>query len=266
LALRQARDGLAFRSVRRGGYWVSHPASTRAGLEDVLGNAESALSLQKTAIRFGYAKPEPRVIAIRHRNLANYLQAAGSAPASQRAHRLAATLIYRLTGMTHDLAQECEALALDLRQAPGLEHLPATVDQVIAVAEQTEGVHLGELIDDLTSDRQAAAVALTQILDTAASMPSGQDVAIQQLLQQWEPVIALTVAAAGGDTGAAVQLTPLLDKLAQAKNGAALGAVLRRILGGERRENLLNGLDPVATAFVGEIIARLTLPDTRDRQ
>ena len=38
---------------------------------------------------------------------------------------------------------------------------------------------------------------------------------------------------------------------------AALIAVLRRILGGERGEGLLDGLDPVDTAIAGQILTRL---------
>ena len=173
-----------------------------------------------------------------------YLRKAGSDPAAQRAHRLAAALICQLTGMTHELAETCAALASELRAADRQQQLPGTVQEVIAVAEQTEGVKLGELITALAPDPQDAAAALTQILDTAASMPTGQDAAIQQHLQQWEPVIARTVAAAGGDRDAAAELGPFLDQFAESQDWAALVAVLRRILGGERGEDLLDGPGP----------------------
>jgi hypothetical protein len=42
---------------------------------------------------------------------------------------------------------------------------------VIQVAEQTDGVYLGELIDVLQRDAQAAGDALAQILRTAADLP-----------------------------------------------------------------------------------------------
>jgi hypothetical protein len=38
---------------------------------------------------------------------------------------------------------------------------------------------------------------------------------------------------------------------------AALVAVLRRILAGERDESLLDGLDPIDTAIAGETLTRL---------
>ena len=84
--------------------------------------------------------------------------------------------------------------------------------------------------------------------------------ALQDHLQQWQPVIAATVAAAGGDSEAAAQLTPVLDQLAETSDWAALAAVLRRIIGGDRDASLLQGLCPVDTAITGQVLARLAQP------
>ena len=206
--------------------------STRAFLEDSRGRPQQALELQRTAIRLAYVRPEPRDIAISHHQLANYLHMAGSDPAAARAHRLAAALLYQLTGMTHELAVTSRALARELRQDADREDLPGTLDEVIRVAEQTEGVHLDQLITALQPDRQAVADALAEILRAAADTDPGQDPAIQDQLQQWEPVIAATVAAAGGDSDAAAQLTPVLDQLAQDQR---LGRAGRRAAPHHRR-------------------------------
>ena len=192
--------------------------------------------------------------------LANYLQTTGSDPAAARAHRLAAALLFQLTGMTHELGFASRALATELRRDAGREDLPGTVDEVIRVAEQTEGVHLDRLLTALQPDRQAVADALAEILRAAADTDPGQDPAIQDHLQRWEPVIAATVAAAGGDSEAAAQLAPVLDQLAQDQDWAALAAVLRRIIGGDRDASLLDGLDPVDTAITGQVLARLAQP------
>ena len=236
--------------------------SARADLEDERGNLATALGFQQTAIRFTYTRPDPRIIAIAHGNLAYYLRKAGSDPAAQRAHRLAAALIYQLTGMTHNLAGACEQLAGELCDDSGQAQLPATVADVVHAAEQTEGVHLGQLLTTLAPGSEAAAAALTQILDTAAmpSDDSGQDAAIAQHLHAWEPIITATVAAAGGDGATAAQLAPELDQLAQRPDWAALVAVLRRILDGDRGTSLLGGLDPIDTAIAGEVLTRLTPP------
>lgn len=232
--------------------------SARARLEDARGNPAAALGFEQTAIRYHYLRSEPRDVATDHHNLANFLWRPGTGTAAQRAHRLAAALICQLTGMTHNLTTVCRALADELRQDSG-QRLPGTLEEVIAVAEQTEGVRLGELLAALQPDTQATADTLAQILRTAASMDSDQD-DIQRSLQQWEPVIAATVAAADGDAEAAAQLAPAPDEFAQDQDWAALAAMLRRILDGERGEGLLEGLDPVDTAITAQVLTRLTPP------
>ena len=232
---------------------------TRAVLEDTRGRPQQALELQRTAIRLAYVRPEPRSIAIKHYQLADYLQTMGADPAA-RVHLLAAALLFRLTGMTHELSVVSRALARDLRRDTGREDLPGSVDEVIRVAEQTEGVHLDQLLTALQPDRQAVANALAEIVGTAADADPRQDRALQDHLQQWEPYIAATVAAAGGDSEAAAQLAPVLDQLAQDQDWAALAAVLRRIIGGGRDASLLQGLDPVDTAITGQILSRLAQP------
>jgi CHAT domain len=145
---------------------------TRASLEDASGRTGAAADLARTAIRYRYARPEPRDIAISHHNLAFYLRKTGGDRAGQRAHRLAAALICQLTGMAHYLADAQRALTTELRADAGAD-LPATLGDVIQVAERTDGVRLGDLIADLQSDPQAAERALAEILRTAASPPTG---------------------------------------------------------------------------------------------
>ena len=121
---------------------------------------------------------------------------------------------------------------------------------------QTEGVRLGELISALQPDARAAEEALAEILRTAADLPPEPDTGIGQLLQEWEPVIAGIVAASQGGQDAA-EVRSFLDDLAGQPDWAALGAVLRRILDGDRGDSLLDGLDPVDTAIASEILTRL---------
>ena len=221
---------------------------------------QQALEFERTAIRLAYVRPEPQDIAISHQQLAGYLQMAGADPAAGRAHLLAAALLYQLSGMTHELGGTSRVLARELRQEADRKELPGTLDEVIRVAEQTEGVHLDRLLTALQPDRRAVAAALAEILRAAADTDPGQDSAIQDQLQQWEPVIAATVAAAGGDSDAVAQLAPVLDQLAQDQDWAALAAVLRRIIGGDRDASLLPGLDPVGTAVTGQVLAQLAQP------
>ena len=144
--------------------------SSHAGLEAVLGRWHAAADLMRAALRLSYARPEPRDIAASHHNLANSLGRLGDR-AGRRAHRLAAALIYRLSGMVHDLPGTVRALAAELRGDDPAAQLPATVAQVVATAELTEGVRLGALLAALHPDPQVVEDALAEILRTAAEPP-----------------------------------------------------------------------------------------------
>jgi hypothetical protein len=143
--------------------------STRAELAAAVEHRQAATDLGRTALRLCYARPELLDIAICHHNLANYLRELGGDRAGQRAHRLAAALIFRLAGMAQYLVGTVRALAVELRADDGGEALPDTVApdtvaQVVAVAEQTDGVRLGELLAALEPDPQAVEAVLAEIL------------------------------------------------------------------------------------------------------
>jgi hypothetical protein len=74
--------------------------------------------------------------------------------------------------MIHDLADTQRALAaeLDKDSGTGTGPLPATLVQVIQVAEQTDGVRLRDLITALEPDPKAADDALALILRRAVDM------------------------------------------------------------------------------------------------
>jgi tetratricopeptide (TPR) repeat protein len=143
--------------------------SIRASLEAALGRRQAAADLARAALRLRYARPEPRDIAISHHNLATCLRELGGDRAGQRAHRLAAALIFRLSGMAHDLANTARALAMELRGDDPAVQLRATLEQVVATAELTEGVRLGALLAALGPDPQAVEAALAEILRAAAA-------------------------------------------------------------------------------------------------
>jgi hypothetical protein len=129
--------------------------------------------------------------------------------------------------------------------------------EVVRVAEQTDGVRLGELLAALQPDAQVIEDVLAEILQTAAAMPSDEDDEIAGQLEQWEPVIAAVAAACGGDQDAAAEMDQFLDEIASNRDWAMLTGVLRRILGGERGEELVDGLDTVDTAIVREVLGRI---------
>jgi hypothetical protein len=236
--------------------------STRASLENEVGHRQAAADLERAALRLRYARPEPRGIAIGHHNLANHLGRLGGDRAGHRAHRLAAALIRQLSGMAHDLAGTMRALAEELRVGDPAARLPATVAQVVAIAELTEGVRLGALLAALQPDPRAVEAALAEILRAATELPhpdSAPDIATY--LREWEPVIAAIVAACRTGQQPPPELAEFLDEQANQPDWAALAAVLRRILAGDHDESaLLAGLDPVDTAIARETLRRLEQP------
>jgi tetratricopeptide (TPR) repeat protein len=232
--------------------------SERGDLEAGLGHWQAAADFQQTALRYRYAHPEPRGIAHCHHNFAIYLGRLGGDRTVRRAHRLAAALILRLAGMTQDLADCVRVLAAELREDGDSGELPATVAEVVRIAELTEGVRLGDLLATLQPDPRAVEDALTEILRAAAALPpEDSERAIMRHLQEWEPMIADIAAACRAGEGSPAELSWFLDELAKEPDWAALAGVQRRILAGERGEILLDGLKPVHTAIARETLARL---------
>jgi hypothetical protein len=120
----------------------------------------------------------------------------GGDRAGQRAHRLAAALIRRLSGMAHDLASTVRVLAAELCGDDHAVRLPDTVAQVVATAELTEGVRLAALLAALQPDSQVVEDTLAEILRAAAELPPQDgEPDTAALLREWEPVIAAVAAA-----------------------------------------------------------------------
>jgi hypothetical protein len=71
--------------------------------------------------------------------------------------------------MTHDLAGTQRQLAAEFRADPdGAKTLLGTLAEVVAVAEQTDGVRLRELLAVIEPDTDVVEAALAQILRDAA--------------------------------------------------------------------------------------------------
>ena len=225
----------------------------RAELEDIRGHGQAAVDLARAALRYEYARGELREIAVDHHHLASYLRAAGFDAVEQRAHRLAAAIVFRLTGLLHDLEVTTRALANDLAGPIADVRLPATVNAVISVVQQTSGVLLRELLDRLGASDPDAEQAMQRALQEAAELaPTAADPVTRAedeaqdawsdssgerlppgVDQQWLPVIDEIVAVARGDHAEPVELTQFLDNLATTSDWSALVALLRRILVGE---------------------------------
>ncbi len=229
----------------------------RASLEDAQGRPSLAAELERTALRLKYLHPNPGNIAVSHNNLAGYLCSAGDNPAGC-AHQLAAALLRQLTDMTHNLSVNLQTLAGHLRRLDDQTPPPTTLDELAAIVDRVDGVHLADLVARLCPDTTTADETITTLLNTAADLEA---VRFQQLLEAWEPEIVLLVTAAGGDQQAAEALAQLLDQLAATDDLAALVGVWRRILAGDRdRAALTAGLDPIDSAIVTRTLDALSGP------
>jgi len=231
--------------------------SARADLANRQGYPGPAAHHEQAALRYHYVHSDPEGVAASHHNLANYLRA-GAAPEEWLAHRLAATLLYRLTGMTRDLQDNLRQLARELADPAAAAAAPTTIDQVRQTVERVDGVRFGALLDALQPDAGRQQGALDDILHTARTMPADQATGLDRHLDQWEPVLAAILAATTGDQGALQQVDGVLDRYADTRDWAALAGVLRRILAGDRDpETLLADLDPVDTAIVTRLLDAL---------
>src|SRR5450759_5507495 len=119
--------------------------SSRADLADRQGHPGPAAHHEQAALRYKYVHSDPESVAVSHHNLANYLRA-GAAAEEWLAHRLAATLLYRLTGMTRDLQDNLRQLARELADPAAAAAAPTTIDQLRHTVERVDGVRLGALL------------------------------------------------------------------------------------------------------------------------
>ena len=78
-----------------------------------------------------------------------------------------------------------------------------------------------------------------------------------QKIQQWLPIIAAIVAACQGNEEAKNQLEPFLEQQGQTDDWRNLIAVIRRIMNGERDNNLFEGLDGTDALIVTRILQAL---------
>lgn len=214
--------------------------STQATLESRRRRHELAIELERTALRIKYLRPNPGDIAVSHHNLANYLHWVNDRQGAC-AHRIAAALIYQLTGQ-HE-GTTLEALALDLHLLGSRTAPPTTLGELADIVDQVDGVFFAPLITRLCPDTATADTTIATLITTAP-------VNHQQLATRFDQWIAMVIAAARGDQKTVTALEPLLDQMASADDWAALAEAWRRILAGERGADTL-------TADLGEVHAAI---------
>jgi tetratricopeptide (TPR) repeat protein len=207
--------------------------SARASLEAALGHPQPAVDLEATALRLSYSRPESISIAVSHHNLAAYLFASGGDDRVVLCHRMAAALIFQLTGATHNLASTLRAAARSLH-APFGAAGALTLSDIVNAAEQTEGVRLGDLIADLCPSPSQAQSAFLKLLAAAAepALIEADEDERQALSARPTAFADSVVAAVLGDPLARDSLDRALPGLQAERETAVLAGWVKRILAG----------------------------------
>jgi hypothetical protein len=222
-----------------------------AQAEDKLGHLPRAIELETDALRYTYLAGDPAAIATGHNNLAGSLRRDGRDPRLVWAHGLAAAIIRYQTGdgeLTTSLQNLAGLLGADPDTAPG------SFAEVCALVEQTDGVHLTRLLDQLPHRAPDPHTAMTEVLRQAPqAAPTAQADQTARLIPLWDPVLsALRASLTHPDQATRITAAQTLDQAltatAQDTDWQALVPVLRRIQAGETDPaTLLPGLDPIDT-------------------
>lgn len=126
------------------------------------------MRLEQDALRLSYAAGDPEHIAAGHFNLANDLQRAEQNPAVAVAHLLASAVIRFQTGSGR-LTGTIRQLAHDLAGFDG--DPPGSFTQLCRLVDQTDGVHLAQLVDRLPKRAPDGEAALAEVLRLAPAAP-----------------------------------------------------------------------------------------------
>jgi hypothetical protein len=224
-----------------------------AELEDRLGHTRAAVEFEHNALRLAYTRMESAVreIAGMHFNLASCLAKPDGDIVTAAANRLAATIIlYQLGTGIDDVVN---TLAKDVTIASVVADpasIPTSFEDLCSVVEQTEGVEFRSLVERLATRGPNGDEAMEEVLARVEA------VATEDFLPTLS-IIPMVLAAASGNAEAASSLEHFLSGRTGTPEDEAFGASLRRVIAGERGQQLLSGLTPDHQRLVEQILGIL---------
>ncbi|MCZ7672244.1 MAG: hypothetical protein M5U34_36535 [Chloroflexi bacterium] len=109
---------------------------------------------------------------------------------------------------------------------------------------------LQQLAGEAPPAAEIGSVSETEPISAASAIPA-------EVREAWGPVVGAVAAAAQGNTQAAAQVEPVLQKPARPAPNGRRWRVLRRILAGERDTALLADLDETDTLIAGNVLRGL---------
>jgi hypothetical protein len=221
---------------------------TLAAIEDRAGNRSRALELMSGLLRSAYETGDVAEIGRGHHDLAVLIGRVDSASQQVLANYLASALIAARTN-ADTLSAEIGSMAM-FAFAHGLPGQIA-LDEMVALAERTKGVRLGELLERLPPQ---VPDELQQLFDHVLQQAG-------QAMEDWKPLmLAMVFVATGtGQPGWEEQLEPELAGLEQRPDTAPMARALRRILAGERGADLADGLGLLPTGIVLKVLEGISL-------
>ncbi len=144
-----------------------------ADVEDTRGHGDTAIRLQRDALRYLYLAGQALDIAASYHNLGNYLALRARQPAQAHACHLTAALIQVLTGGTGS-EDPLDAATADLRELGTAATLPSDVADLSRQVGDIPGTDLPSFLATLSPDPEAAEQALRDLIAQAQAL-STQD-------------------------------------------------------------------------------------------
>ena len=230
-----------------------------ANIEDARGHGDVAIARGRDSLRYAYRAGVPSCIAVSHANMGTYLHVYARDGAGAMAHHLAAALLGTITGGRTVIA--VPAVTGDLQEFGATAAPPAGVEELCERVGEVPGVALDPLLRRLAPDPAYLRRTLADVIRDARRhvSESADTTAAAVWGAVWEPVLSALVAAARGNTAAAVKLRQhlaALDRLSP--QFAPLTAILRRIHDGEQGPALLTGLGPLDVMVAARALKALT--------
>lgn len=223
--------------------------SALADLEDTGGDRAAAVRFQEVALGYMYQAGNPADCAIRHHNLAIYLQRQGADLATVLAQRLAAATILLQT-QSGLLPNPIRALA-----TAGLPPTPLAFAAVVEGVEAMAGVRFRALFDSLPRTVPDGDAAIATVWSLVQAEQPRLRAEREQALREAEPLLQGIVAAAS-DARQREALAPVLADLEE--KGWMVRQSVQRLWAGERDAAALTaGLDAQDSALVLDLLQRL---------
>ena len=196
----------------------------RAHLATRTGDLTGALAVQPEALDWLYRSGDVTHIQEAHSNFGGWLAEADQLSSQALAHKLAAALLTELLGQAADIGMIARRMSFTAGDCPG------TPASLCAAVDKTQGVHLEDLLERLSSGTaRTPGEALSRLLRRARDSQRQHFDEWARHRMEWDPVFAGIVAARQGDITAARAVAQRLPIYATDQSWSQFSEALRHI-------------------------------------